>query len=124
MNDALISVREPYISRILEGTKTIEVRTQPITKIDRGSTIFFAQPGTHGLIVGSAICSGVDIVTPSFAWEHYQKQMQIDKADFNTYTKGRDTIFLLFLILPHRYKTPIHINYFGMKRIPQSYCYL
>ena len=124
MSDIILSVREPYISSILDGSKMIEIRTQPILRLDRGNKVYLAKPGTGGLIIGSAICTGTQLITPKFAWEHYKQFMEIDKVAYDQYTVDRDVIFLIWLMMPYRLKHPIPCDLFGLKRIPQSYCYV
>lgn len=123
MSDIILSVREPYISNILDGSKMIEVRTKPIPRLYRGSIVYLAKPGTHGNVIGSAICTATQLVTPTFAWHHYKEFMKIDGIAFDQYTAGHDTIFLIWLTMPCLWDKPQHISEFGFKRIPQSYCY-
>ena len=124
MSDIILSVREPYISSILDGSKMIEIRTQPILRLDRGNKVYLAKPGTGGLIIGSAICTGTQLITPKFAWEHYKQFMEIDKVAYDQYTVDRDVIFLIWLTMPYQFKRPLPCDLFGLKRIPQSYCYV
>lgn len=124
MSNIILSVREPYISNILDGSKMIEIRTQPILRLDRGDKVYLAKPGTGGQIIGSAICTATQLVTPTYAWVHYAQFMKIDKTAYAQYTAGHDTIFLIWLTMPCRLKHPIPCNIFGLKRIPQSYCYV
>lgn len=124
MSDIILSVREPYNYSILDGSKIIEVRTQPILRLDRGDKVYLAKPGTGGQIIGSAICTGTQLITPKFAWEHYKQFMEIDKVNYDKYTAYHDTIFLIWLTMPYRFKHPIYCDHWGIKRIPQSYCYV
>lgn len=124
MSDIILSVREPYISSILDGSKIIEIRTQPILRLDRGDKVFLAKPGTGGQIVGSAICTATQLITPTNAWENFKQFMKIDKVAFDQYTGDRETIFLIWVTMPCRFKHSIHCSLFGLRRIPQSYCYV
>lgn len=124
MSDIILSVREPYLSNILNGSNIIWVRTKPILKFERGDVVYFAEPGTHGNVVGNAICTATQIATPKFAWEHYKHMMGMTFDDFNQYTQNHDTIFLIWLTLPCLWDKPRHISEYGFKRIPQSYCYV
>lgn len=124
MSNIILSVREPFISRILNGSKMVEIRTQPILRLDRGDKVWLAKPGTGGKIIGSAICMATQLVTPKYAWEHYHLFIDINKTAYDQYTVDRDTIFLIWLTMPCRYKQPIPCDLFGLKRIPQSYCYV
>lgn len=124
MSDIILSVREPYISSILDGSKIIEVRTQPILRLDRGDKVFLAKPGTGGHIFGSAICTGTNLSSPDYAWEHYKQFMKIDEIAFAQYTAYHSVIFLIWLAMPCRFKESIHCSLFGLRRIPQSYCYV
>lgn len=124
MSDIILSVREPYISNILDGSKIIEVRTQPILRLDRGDKVFLAKPGTGGQIIGSAICTATQLINPTYAWQHYKQFMKIDGIAFDQYTACHDTIFLIWLTMPCRFRKPIPCDLFGLKRIPQSYCYV
>lgn len=124
MSDIILSVREPFISDILDGSKMIEVRTQPILRLDRGDKVYLAKPGTGGQIIGSAICTATQLVTPKYAWGHYKQFMKIGKVTYDQYTVDHDTIFLIWLTMPCKLRIPIPCNLFGLKRIPQSYCYI
>lgn len=124
MSDIILSVREPYISSILDGSKIIEVRTQPILRLDRGDKVYLAKPGTGGLIIGSTICTATQLITPTYAWEHYKQFMEIDKVNYDKYTAYHYTIFLIWLTMPCKLKHTIPCDIFGLKRIPQSYCYV
>lgn len=124
MNEVILSLKKQYIDSIIDGTKTIEIRRKAIHKLNRGSVIFFAQSGSGGMIVGDAMCAGITMATKEFAWEHYKDDMQLSEYDFNEYTKGREVIFLIKLIMPQRYDKPLSCKHFGLKRIPQSFCYL
>lgn len=124
MSNIILSVREPYISSILDGSKMIEIRTQPILRLDRGDKVYLAKPGTGGQIIGSAMCAATQLVTPKYAWAHYKQFMMISKDAFDQYTVDHDTIFLIWLTMPCRLWLPIPCDLFGLKRIPQSYCYI
>lgn len=124
MSDIILSVRDPFISDILDGSKIIEIRTRPILSLDRGNKVFLAKPGTGGKIIGSAICMATQLVTPKYAWEHYHQFMNINKVTFDQYTTDHEVIFLIWLTMPCRLKRPIPCDLFGLKRIPQSYCYV
>lgn len=124
MSDIILSVREPYISSILDGSKIIEIRTQPILRLDRGDKVLLAKPGTGGLVVGSAICTATQLITPKYAWEHYAQFMMIDKTAYDQYTAYHDTIFLIWLTMPCKWMRPVNCSIWGLKRIPQSYCYI
>lgn len=124
MSNIILSVNEPDISNILDGSKMIEVRTRPILRLDRGDKVYLAKPGTGGQIIGSAICTATTLSTPTYAWEHYKQFMKIDEIAFNMFIAGHNVIFLIWLTMPCRYKKPIPCDMFGLKRIPQSYCYV
>lgn len=124
MSNIILSVNEPDISNILDGSKMIEVRTQPILRLDRGDKVYLAKPGTGGQIIGSAICTATQLVTPTFAWHHYKQFMKMDGIAFNMFIAGHDTIFLIWLTMPCLWDKPRHISEYGFKRIPQSYCYV
>ena len=124
MSDIILSVREPNISNILDGSKIIEVRKQPILRLERGDKVYLAKPATGGQIVGSAICTATTLSTPNYAWEHYNQFMKIDELAFAQYTSGHNVIFLIWLTMPCKLKRPIPCDLFGLKRIPQSYCYV
>lgn len=124
MSDIILSVREPFISSILDGSKIIEVRTRPILRLERGDKVFLAKPGTGGQIIGSAICTATTLSTPTYAWEHYKQFMKIDKVNYDKYTAYHNVIFLIWLAVPCRWCEPWPCDIFGLKRIPQSYCYI
>ena len=80
----LISIKEEYSERILEGTKTIELRKSKPNVNPGDYAIIYCTSPTKA-IVGLANIKQIIIHTPKRMWRLYSRQLGINKADYFEY---------------------------------------
>ena len=78
----------------------------------------------NGLIVGEARVKGMHAAPPETIWRGYGTESRIPKNLFEEYAKGADRLYAYRLGNPIRYGKPKTLSDIGLKRAPQSWCYL
>lgn len=84
----VITVREPYVSKILAGKKTIEIRTKIPRMVRRGDTLLIIQTGTNGRVRVKCEIENIVKMTPRRLYEYYKDAIQVDEPKYNEYFKG------------------------------------
>ena len=119
---ALFSIRPEYVEQIFNGTKKFEYRKQPnrfpISKI----LIYETAPIMK--IVGEAEVEEVLVDTPEVIWKRTKECAGVSQNFYNQYFRGRHTAVAYQLKNVIKYDIPKELSDFGIKRAPQSFCYL
>lgn len=80
----LISIRPEYLKKIMDGSKTIELRkTKP--KIKPGDLLIFYASSPSKALSGAALVKGIIEETPANMWKLYYEKIGIDLTSFNKY---------------------------------------
>ena len=118
---AVFALKPEWADLILSGAKTVEIRRGRMKRmIDR---MLIYRTGT-GLIVGEARVKGMHAAPPEIIWRGYGTESRIPKNLFDEYAKGADRLYAYRLENPIRYGKPKTLSDIGLKRAPQSWCYL
>lgn len=107
----------------MSGEKTIEVRTRIPLHLDVGSVIYLGETGSHGNVIGQAICENFIIGTPDYLYRCYGKHTAIDPVTYKAYTSDHEVVIYIFLKYAFRYEKPRCISLFGRRTLPQSFFY-
>ena len=121
--DILLSVKSKYLKRIYDGTKCIEIRKQVPRKLNRGDIIWFYESG-KGAVTGLARFYDYKVVSPNEALELYREQMDVTDTEFWNYVGDTTEIVLLGFTFVSYMDKGLPLSDFGLKRAPQSYCYI
>lgn len=81
----MISVREPYVSAILAGKKTMEVRTRIAGLIRRRDTLLIIQVGTGGKVRVKCKIEAIVRMPPRMLYETYKDAIQVEETDYFEY---------------------------------------
>lgn len=119
---ALFSIRPEYVEQIFNGTKKFEYRKQPNRIPINKMLIYETSPIMK--IVGEAEVEEVLVDTPEVIWEKTKEYSGINKKFYDQYFKGRHAAVAYKLGNIIKYETQKELNDFGIKRAPQSFCYL
>lgn len=101
---------------IPSGAKTVEIRRGHMNRMI-GRTLVY-RTGT-GLIVAETRVKGMHATPPDVIWRAYGEASRIPEPVFDGYAQGADR-----LESPIRYERPKTLSEVGLKRAPQSWCYL
>lgn len=118
---AVFALKPEWADLILSGAKTVEIRRGRMKRMIGRMLIY--RTGT-GLIVGEARVKGMHAAPPETIWRGYGTESRIPKNLFEEYAKGADRLYAYRLENPIRYGKPKTLSDIGLKRAPQSWCYL
>ncbi|ACV79052.1 ASCH domain-containing protein [Nakamurella multipartita] len=80
----LISVHPRHVERILDGTKTVELRrTKPAIDPGQPAVIYATMPS--GALVATCRIAAVEVSAPSRLWRTVGSAAQVSRAEFDRY---------------------------------------
>jgi predicted transcriptional regulator len=124
--DFIFSVKPKYAERIMDGTKTVELRRRFGNDDAVGAHAFIYASSPAKEMVGFAVIEDVRKLPLSQIWELYGPQACITRREFDDYFSGVDEGYAIVLKRAQRLKiaTTIHElrKRFGFSA-PQSYRY-
>lgn len=94
--DALISIQPEYVTKILSGQKTIELRKKPFPHAETDRLWIYTTTPTAA-IEGVARVAEVIKGTPDEIWQKYSGKCGIQKSDFDKYFEGADDAYAIRL---------------------------
>ena len=118
---AVFALRSKWADLILSGAKTVEIRRSRMNRMIGRMLIY--RTGT-GLIVGEVRVKGMHAAPPETIWREYGAAACLPEKEFDEYAKGADRLYAYRLENPIRYGKPKTLSDIGLKRAPQSWCYL
>lgn len=121
--DIILSVKSKYLKRIYGGTKGIEIRKQVPRKLNPNDIVWFYESG-KGNITGFGRFYGYEVVTPKEALNKYRSQMGVTDTEFWDYVGDASKIVLIGFTMVAWLDSWLPLSDFGVKRAPQSYCYV
>lgn len=84
MSEALISIKPKYVSRILAGEKTVEVRRRKVN-LDAGTRLWIYSTMPEGSISAVSVVKSVEVSCSKDIWEKYSAQTGITYEEFCDY---------------------------------------
>jgi len=123
----VLSVRPPFATRILDGTKTVELRrVRPSVRIGQDILIYGTSP-TMALL-GSSTVERVETGPVQGMWSQVRHDAGISKSDYERYFTGADVAVALWLGRVTTFEEPIPLHRIRSRwpwfRPPQSYCFV
>lgn len=122
MADALFAIHPDHARKILSGEKGFEFRTTRCRRVITRMVIYATAPVCR--VVGEAAVSQVLQAPPNLLWPDVWHRAGISKDAFDAYFQGRSTAVAYQLEQPLQYRQPVSLADIGLKRPPQSFCYL
>lgn len=124
--DVVLSIRPHYSSKIIEGSKTIELRRRFPLSAPRGTIAYIYSTSPVQAIVGRAEIADVLKLPLPQIWKQYGKSASIKRPDFDSYFSGLEQGFALKFANARPFPRPIPLpelrDRFGFEP-PQSYLY-
>lgn len=118
----LFSIKPAYVDKIFSGEKRCEFRKTKCKKDTNKALIYETYP--ESLVVGEFEISSVVEETPVALWNITNSYAGIEKEAYDKYYEGKERAVAYMIANPIRYKKPIPISEFGLRRPPQSYAYV
>ena len=125
--DVLVSIQPRYASKIIEGTKSVELRRRFPETIETDSRILIYSTSPIQAIVGYAVVNAVQRMSVRKLWQNYQHAACIERGSFDLYFDGLKGGYAILLGEVKRFKRTISVEYlrerFGFVP-PQSFRYI
>jgi predicted transcriptional regulator len=123
----IMSIKPEYLHKILNGTKTIELRTVK-PNVSKGDLIVFYASSPQKAICGAATVLSITEGSPKLIWTKYSDELGIDKVSYDFYFKNRKKAFGIILDTIWKYLQPVQLEKLREAKAdfmpPQSFRYL
>jgi predicted transcriptional regulator len=95
-NEILISIRSEYVTKILTGEKTVELRRRNL-KVLPGTRVWIYSKGPHGAVKACAVIKDVVKAGPDCLWRRFRSHVGVTRGEFQTYfgTSGEGCALIL-----------------------------
>jgi predicted transcriptional regulator/DNA-binding XRE family transcriptional regulator len=124
--DVVLSIHPTYSDRILDGSKTIELRRRFPVSASNGTTAYIYSTSPVRALVGQAKIETVVRLPLKGLWKAYGEMAQITRRDFDSYFSGTTEGFALKIANARAFAHPLDLSElrkrFGFKP-PQSFLY-
>lgn len=107
--NVLISLEERHANRILDGTKTVELRRRTM-HVAVGATVWFYVKLPVGSVVGCAKVVALHTLSPRTLWSQFGPVSGLQRQEFFDYFEGLPKAFALGLSEPTRLASPIPLD--------------
>ena len=118
----IISVNPPHSGLLVDGIKEIEWRKR---FLPRGKAFIYEtkKHGGIGAVIGEVEIGGGFCVFPDFVGDELIRAGRVDR-EFLKKDAGGESVWANNVDVAIRYKEPRPLSDFGLKRPPQSWCYV
>jgi len=121
----ILSIKPKFTDLILNGQKTIEMRTKIGKKFMNEQDVVIYSSSPKKAIVAIAKIKQIENLDKYLIEEHHLKKVCISRDFFNEYMKNRDTCYLIELKDLKKLKSPLMLDDLRKEGFiaPQSFCY-
>ena len=127
MDQALISLKPHYADLILSGEKTVELRNR-VVRLKPGTRIWIYATRPVSGIVALAEVDSVVHASPAEIWIRFEREICIDKIQFDSYIENRENVSALILTSIKKLHKSITLDWIRRSvsnfHPPQFYTYL
>ncbi|MND81939.1 ASCH domain protein [compost metagenome] len=121
----VLSIKPQFTNLILDGSKTIEMRTKIGKKFINGATILIYSSSPIKAIVATVKIDKIQKLKKNEITKHHLKQIHISEQFFNDYMKDKENCYLIEIKDINKLTVPIFLS--ELKSLgftaPQSFCY-
>ena len=118
----LMSIRTEYTNKILDKIKLYELRKKPLN--ENVDTVIIYSSGKVKKVVGEFKIDKIIKDSPDNIWNLGEEVLGIDKKSFYEYFKHSKYAYAIKIKDVIKYDTPKDLSDFGIKKAPQSFCYI
>lgn len=113
----MLTAHKGFIRSILDGEKTVEVRTRIPYELNVGDVLLFCQSGNGNNVSLRAYVGGIIKTTPGILFENFYRQIQLNYLAFDDYTKIAPWVYGIMLSSVEPMTCPTSL--FGIDKNPQ-----
>lgn len=118
----LMSIKTEYTNKILDKIKLYELRKKPFN--ENVDTVIIYSSGKVKKVVGEFKIDEIIKDTPDNIWNLGEDVLGIDKKSFYEYFKHSKYAYAIKIKDVIKYDIPKDLSDFGIKKAPQSFCYI
>lgn len=118
----LMSIRTEYANKILAKIKLYELRKKSLN--ENVDTIIIYSSGKVKKVVGEFKIDKIIKDSPDNIWNLGEDVLGIDKKSFYEYFKNSEYAYAIKIKNVIKYDIPKDLRDFGIKKAPQSFCYI
>lgn len=123
----LLSLRPAFAARILDGTKSTELR-RVHARVQPGQLALLYSSSPTMALVGTALVEKVDTGAPTSLWERVRHTAGVSRAEYLSYFDGAQRAAGIWLTHAKALERPLPLSELRERwpwfRPPQSYCFL
>jgi predicted transcriptional regulator len=121
----VLSIKPKFTNLILDGSKTIEMRTKIGKKFVSGASVIIYSSSPVKAIVATAKIHRIQHLTANEVNQNHLKKIHISREFFTQYMENRKNCYLIEFSDINKLKQPISLA--ELKKLnftaPQSFCY-
>lgn len=124
--DVVLSIRPQYSEKIVDGSKTVELRRRFPVSAPNGTIAYIYSTSPVRAMVGMAEITSVLKLPIAEIWQRFENQAQIDKPDFDRYFEGVEQGFVLLFDKARPFPKPLPLSTLRERfdfEPPQSFLY-
>lgn len=124
--DVVLSIRPQYSDKIVNGTKTVELRRRFPVSAPKGTIAYIYSTSPVRAIIGVAEIKDVLKLPIAEIWRQFENQAFITKADFDKYFEGVDLGYVLLFERARSFSQPMPLSLLREQfdfEPPQSFLY-
>lgn len=127
-NSILLSIKPFYVNKIIEGTKTIELRRKRPKQIKKGSLVLIYATAPTKSIIGAFKVKNIIEEQIKHLWKKVSPKAAVSREEFNIYFSGSDIGYGIVIGEKWIFENPITLS--TMKdadetfNVPQSFRYV
>lgn len=123
----MLAINPPHVGRILEGVKGVEWRKAPLL-IGRRTFLYETKDGGGcGMVVGEVVISDVrryfKLTDIFYILGSYLRLTCLSKEELYRFAGKKRVLYAHELKHVNKYRKPIPLSEFGLKRPPLTWCY-
>lgn len=123
----LLSVRPTFVRRILEGTKTVELRRIRPQVVPGQHVLIYSSAPTMALLA-SAVVERLDAASPDSLWSKVAGSAGVSRAEYDAYFRDAERSVAIWLGGVAAFDRPIPLEELRQRwpwfRPPQSFCFV
>lgn len=123
----LLSVRPPHVDRLLDGTKTVELRRR-VWRVPPGSVILLYASGQRRALVGSLLVRTIETGTLDGIWSRRGADAALTREEFDDYFAGATQAVAIHVGGARRLETPVSLGELRRRRptftAPRTFRYM
>lgn len=114
-----ITIKHPFVEKIVSGVKAYEIRTRIPCDLKAGDKVFVVQAASGGKIVLSFTVRSIVEGNPERLWECFNKDLGVVANEFFLYTRYREIVYLIEMESIERLSPPWTLEDLGLSWVPQ-----